>query len=198
MSHIPSMGFPVPFEDLPPHIQEEIMRHQASAEDYRHGVARLFEESSKEHLLVLQAIFHNISGTSEGGGAALASYYEGIIGVTLQKRFNICLACGVDHDEALKDFTGKVDEGGHPVQDPRSDPPHPDGPRELTPEDFKNMKEYGLDDLRDKDLKILGFVCVNCRMPYVSIEDRMKQPPGPEGCSGCRQMAKFGGKQGPN
>lgn len=186
---------------LPPEIAallNQQMQHQdhhrMAAEDYRHAVYTLFGEVSKEHLETLHSMFATLTMMPPEQAIGMLQYYEGLTAGKLNERFNICPACMTNHDEAAKELLNQQDDDGVKQPAPGSDPgPDPDEPTELTVADFENMREYGLDDVRDEDtLKLLGFKCLNCGMNYVSIEDRMKEPPGPEGCSGCRQKAKWG------
>ena len=178
------------FGELPEEVKQEALRHQASADEYRHTVARMFDEMPEDHLKAILGIMHNLTNLPSRQAMGLASFYEGIAAGKLHQRFNICIGCGLDHDKALNDMGGGGEAKEHADSDPPKDPTEP---TELPPEDLSNMEKFGLDDVRDEDtLKLLYFVCLGCGMHYQSIEDRMKEPPGPEGCSGCRQKAKWG------
>lgn len=172
--------FPLPIN--PEELEKIKDQHEMMALDFRHGVQSLFLELSEEHLQSLRGMLHTIA--TESSDARLPAYWEGIAAAQLHARFGYCMGCNVNHDkqaeEALANPDGKKAEQ-------KSTPP------ELTPEQFKNMQEYGLDDVRDADtLKLIGFKCINCSQPYQSIEDRMLRPPGIEGCGGCIQKAKWG------
>jgi hypothetical protein len=181
------------FGSVPPELAAQVERHQMQAEDYRHAVARFFDEISQENLFTFMSLMHTISGNTEGPGANLASYYEGITLATLHERFNACMGCGKDHDKIAEEFTPPTDNVGKPQPAPGSESPSSVTPEELNPQALKDMEEYNLDDVRDSDtLKLIGFVCKGCGMRYITIDDRMKQPPGVEGCSGCRSKAKWG------
>ena len=66
------------------------------------------------------------------------------------------------------------------------------GQKGLMTEDLiAKMVEYNMDDLRDEDTgEIRGFICLNCRTVYPSLEDRMLK--APDDCSGCHQKSAWG------
>lgn len=61
----------------------------------------------------------------------------------------------------------------------------------LTLDQLAKMAEYNLDDVRDIDThELLGFICLNCGMRYLTIESRMDN--APDSCPGCFHKAKWG------
>jgi hypothetical protein len=199
---------PTPQDDpnwtqYPPEVQQQLIenfnRFQIQADDYRHSILRFISEADYDHLVTVRNMMHNITWAARPD--IFSAHYEGWLAMELQKRFNICAACNVDHDKEL--------QAGHPSVQGGDSPESPDQPIEeltdagkvfvnsygdLTEADIKHMELYNLDDLRNEEDndKLVGFICLNCGMQYPSIEDRMREPADPGGCSGCRQKAKFG------
>lgn len=53
--------------------------------------------------------------------------------------------------------------------------------------------DYGIDDLRDEDTNQLrGFICLNCKRGYPTIEERLNFEPKTDGCVGCHLKAAHG------
>ena len=139
-------------------------------ESYRHEVIRLTQTLDLEDLVLLRQMFHGIAHAEHPG--ALSSYYEGLLAHAQLSRFNYCPACGVDHDQELREHLAGL-ETEH---------------ASITPE---TLKIYSLDDLRDEDTgALLGYVCTKCGYRYPSVEDRMKRDP--DDCPGCIQKTKWG------
>lgn len=178
-------------------------RSEMAADSFRHDVQRFISEMSAEHLVTFRQILSQLVTNEDW---RLVAYYEGVAAGTLHFKYNVCTGCGRDHDaeamEHMEEASGKGDP--QPEVEPRpSDTEEQlilfdidkNGNQqilsELTPEKFKLMEEYNLDDVRDEDtLKLLGFACKNCGMRYPSIEDRMLREK--DDCSGCIQKAKWG------
>lgn len=96
-------------------------------------------------------------------GSPLASaFYEGVTATILEEKFHVC-ACGDDHDEDLAEVLG-VDD----------------------PEPEESLERLGL-VARDGKLW-----CKNCDKEYPSVADRALRSPGPDGCPGCVEKAKWG------
>lgn len=92
-----------------------------------------------------------------------ASYLEGCLSAILHYKHNICAGCGENHEEK---FVAQAVEN----------------------EEEHNLELYNL-------VRIPGetwVACKNCGQAYPSIQDRMLNPPGPEGCEGCIHKAKWG------
>jgi hypothetical protein len=116
----------------------------------------------------------------------------------MHHRFGVCAACGENHESQMVSLGPKVETP--PWVDARRAHEHHEigwtqlgsvGP--LTEAEQKLMDEYGLDDVREEGtMKLLGFICLNCKMRYQTIQDRMIEKPGVEGCDGCMQKAKHG------
>jgi hypothetical protein len=161
-----------PIQDIFTAIDRQNMYHDALRQD----IERLFDELTKDQLVVMRVIFNALADDDSG---RLSAYYEGITSQTLKLRFNVCAGCGKDHAAEM------LDESLH-QQDPKKDLID-----EFTSEQLACMKTYYLDDVRDEDTGVrLGFICKNCGMRYSTIEDRMLRPP--DKCEGCILKAKWG------
>lgn len=186
------IGIPMT-EEMKAHLERQDM----AIESYRHDVQRLFDELPKEHLLTLRIMLNQFTTEAD---SRLTSYYEGVAATTLAYRFKVCGGCGRDHSEELLDEPAPEDknfqtekffslrEGDKTLFNVPTDE---GGLSELTVEQFRQMEEYNLDDVRDENtLKLLGFICKNCGLRYVSIEDRMLKRP--DDCHGCQIKSAHG------
>lgn len=190
----------VPFNFLPPEMQEEITkqvdRQHMYHDSIRHDIERLFDELTRDQLVTFRLIFNSLSDEQSG---RLAAYYEGITSQTLKLRFNVCGGCGKDHTQELLEATETTEtKDGTVIQ-----PSLFENPDEMITNEYKNgttlftenqlqlMEKYNIDDLRDeKTHELLGFLCKNCGMRYATIEDRLVREV--DGCIGCEQKAKWG------
>lgn len=183
--------FPFSFE--PPNEEEQAEmraaheRHQMAIDDFRHGFQRLFSELDQDQLRTLRTMLHILSEQTPNLNA---SGWEGMISWELKARFNICVSCGVNHEEEFADPAASQKEEVTPDQ------PLPIF-KEVEMTEQELMKQYHLDDLRIEGTgELVGFACTGiygapgpCGMSYPSIQDRMLKDP--EECSGCfRRMAQ--------
>lgn len=188
----------------------------------RHGIDSMVRGLNKDDLISLRCLLQNIS---EGENYKLATFYEGKISAILEVKYNMCGACGVDHEQAMHDEMDKevqkqeAEAVIHPEIIPNPDanegaaliteilsndsvsddllmrigqyravPPSTQLEREM-------MALYGLDDLWEQgetidDVSFAGFICKNCKLRYVSIQDRMLKPV--DECQGCFNKAAHG------
>jgi hypothetical protein len=139
----------------------------AAVHEARQRIFRFMEELTPGDLGTFIEILMSI--TNEG-----ASALHTLIGsaTTIQKlKHNRC-ACGEDHDgEVIAKETAKLE--AEKKVDVENDEPA--------------MKEYGLERTPDGMLR-----CKNCKMGYVSLDDRMLRRPGIDGCSGCQIKSAHG------
>lgn len=165
-----------------------------------HAVNRLLEELSEDQFGALNLIFDSIALADNP--VRTASYMSGRITQRAQDRFGICAACNKNHDKEAEDLLAE------PVVDDKPEVPPFVQAREkadevfftqvgstdlLTPREVELMHEFGLDDLREEGTgKLLGFMCLNCKMQYVSIQDRMVSAPGVANCTGCVHKTQWG------
>lgn len=87
-----------------------------SNEAAKHQVGRMIQEVGEDHLVALGYL---LGGISAGGGKSLATYFHGVVVASLESRFNICAACGANHDEKLKEMT--TCPGGSQCKCPRGE-----------------------------------------------------------------------------
>jgi len=205
-------GTPEEFQEK---VNELYQRQQMATEDFQHQVTGLFDGFTEEQLVTYKHMLHHIVMNTNSHGDTIAAYYEGIATGLLHVKFGICLGCDQNHEKLMQESGLRNTTEWTPDHDPifdlekftadqerELDDEGPDvsavavasgwaGP--LSAEQQKSMDEYGLDDLREEGTNVLlGFVCINCKRPYPSIEDRMLREPGVEGCGGCQQKAKWG------
>lgn len=178
---------------LPPEVKDAVERHitqqQMSVQSFRHDVQRLFEELDKEHLVTLRHLFNHLCIAEDG---RYASYLEGIAATTLHHRFNVCASCGVNHDEELLKQPEPVDEG---TQESLFAAQASYTADELYRQFLQRCRDYGCkptDKINQDDLNKTPVACQNCGKEYVSLEDRMIEPPGAEHCEGCVHKTKWG------
>lgn len=188
-----------------------------SNESARHQIARMISEMPQDHLHALAIL---LGGICSGGGKGLAAFYQGQAVAALESRFNICTACGKDHDEQLAHLTGTA----KPTWQERDAKEREALEKEvakfseflfksekeaiaevpdlrvgesgdLSAGQQEKMREYNLDDLREEETgALLGFVCLKCGKQYQSIDDRALDPDGKERemCEGCIHHTKWG------
>jgi hypothetical protein len=170
-------------------IERQTAMQTATREVMGHDLRRMLDEIPEEHLRTLIMVIDSI--TMSDKPERLGAYLVGRAASAMETRFKVCSACGSKHDDA-----SELDVP-LPVKARRKSEAS-----DWTPIGSKNpiglnesgtMLLYGLDDLRNEETgELVGFICTNCQQRYPTIQDRMLQPPGVEGCSGCQQKAKFG------
>lgn len=95
---------------------------QQHIETHRHELRRLFTELGEDQLNTLTD-FLGVLATSGREAAGTAAYFHGVGKIYLETRFNICSACGVDHDKAVQEMGDKEVEGQMPLPLPHEYPP---------------------------------------------------------------------------
>lgn len=152
-----------PFENVGDAVRRAAEHHQQHIDVHLHELRRLFTELDQEHLFTLTDFLGNLS-TSGDQAAGTAAHFYGIGKVYLESRFNVCSACGVDHDQAAKNLKDSAADDGQmelplPAMDPvgikmekREEEPYPDLPghvrqfmddAELTGMDFGPFLQIG-------------------------------------------------------
>lgn len=156
--------------------------------EFQHAWQRLIEELSLDQLRALKMMFH-LAGSSDH---QLAWQWEAMVAWEAKKRFGICMTCGVNHDEELRNETASI---------PAKMPSEQDDPFSIftiSDSDRELMEKYHLDDVYDeKSGAFLYFKCTGiqgmrgeCGVTYPSLEDRLMK--APEECSGCHQRMMHG------
>jgi hypothetical protein len=179
-------GFPFqpPSEEEQEEMRQAHDRNQMALDEFRHSFQRLFDELDKDQLRTFATMLNLVVNAT---GSVLAASWEGMALQSLKTRYNVCIACGVNHDEEVH-VPPKAAEVGPEQKAQEADIPLP---LAFTEQDHENMKKYHLDDVYDSDTKeFLYFVCTGikgmkgpCGVTYPTIQDRMLN--GPEHCSGC-------------
>lgn len=97
-----SFGFFGPFAFHQPSEEEiaEMKAHQERAEmsqeSFLHGFQRLFQELDQEQLQTLRTMFVMAPENPEA-----VMQWAGMVAMSLKVRFNICITCGVNHEEEI-------------------------------------------------------------------------------------------------
>lgn len=152
-------------------------RGEMEASEYRHSVLRLFRDLSEDQLRTLSILIGLVGSGSNP--AAAAGYYEGIINMVMESKFKICPACGEDHSIVPASMSEGVND--------RTTPEVSKMENAAATEYANDLKEWGLEVLDNGAL-----VCSNCKMNYVSLNDRQLKEKGIAGCPGCIHKEKFG------
>jgi hypothetical protein len=204
----------VPFEHLPPEIQEALKRQLEAAtkqnelrnmsiESSRHRMLAFLNGLDEEQLLCLKGMLHMMVADPDN---ETAGYYVGMVSHLLSK-FGYCPMCADKHssvedllkpspsednlEKAQRDMVEATDD--EPEELVRDTTKRDTGHmavrvQYMLPEDAANMSEYGLRAHGEG-----GYYCIGCNTKYPTIEDRMLRDPGPAGCHGCKQTTKWGG-----
>lgn len=181
--------------------REEADRQRATAEVTGHEVSSALLTMDREQLLAVRQIVASVVNSQNP--AVISGYFIGRVVTLLDQKFGICPACNSKHDDPSELITEAPPVPEHVqarrnLDDAAEEESTPSwtwigSTSEMKSFEVEAMKAYDLDDVRDwVTKKLIGFACVNCGQRYPTISDRMKQPPGVEGCSGCQQKAKFG------
>jgi hypothetical protein len=156
---------------------EMMEQFHISVEVTAHETRQFFLELKPEQLIKLGGLMANTKGHA-------SHYYQGLITMLLDQRYNICFACGENHDEEIERTFGPNEVLKKAAENLKNTPPG----KEV--DEYKlNMISYNMEaDDEGSD----HVMCRNCKMWYENLEDRMQRVPGPEGCEGCRQKEKWG------
>lgn len=178
-------------------LQERYEKAEMFREEFRHAFQRLFEELNEDQLRTVHTMLRVLADAET---PLIAAEWYGMSGWALKNRFNICVTCGINHDE---EFDSNVPHTtvtkNFPSESKSESPQHSTlSDTSWTSEERELMEKYHLDDAYDEDTgKFLGFICTGikgwdkpCGVRYPSIEDRMKREP--ESCSGCHQRMMHG------
>lgn len=183
--------FPVDPEKMAEHHD----RVEQAREIAAHEIHALFTDLDKEHLRALNMLLEHITRNGDNASAS-AAYYNGLATAFIQSRFKECAICEKDHDKAFHELAAGVSTEADPNQLALEFPNHTDlnvgQGGELSAAQKETMKAYKLDDLRNEEGILIGFICLNCKTVFQSLEDRMVDAPGQEGCHGCLQKTKWG------
>lgn len=155
----------------PEQVEHARMNHEANA----HETRQFFMSLNADQLRKLRGLL-DVCYQTEG---AAALNFMGITTALLDSKFDMCLACGKNHDKELADFgSGQTIKSDKPFteasQDSRYDP--------------DLMKKYNMEYAENG----ISIRCSECKAPSVSLEDRMLRAPGKEGCETCIQKEKWG------
>lgn len=176
------------------------MASQAAAQD----VGRMYREMDEDSLKTIAMVFNAAIGNPH-----VAAFHEGFARGILAERHDSWpgwnepafeFAVGQpDGGQVTIDATPMTDPGPDPLaaamdapDAPLSAPETPAEPEPPATSDADAMMAYGLIHAEQTEDFPYPFKCENCGTGYVSVQDRALRRPGPEGCSGCIQKAKWG------
>lgn len=190
-----------------PYDEETMAKMKKAAEERQersnvaiHAMVRLLGELSQEDMEALGSLVSYIANRGRKAPQA-ASYWQGMIAARLHERFGLCSGCGENHDAALAEMAGEVQEEAptpQPVQPVLQNGPMPiswtpKGSKEpLGDAEANIMRLHDLQENRKPDGTLIDFICKGCGRTYISIQDRTLMPVGPTGCSGCLLKTKWG------
>lgn len=172
---------------------EAAAANQAAGEVMGHEIAQMLNELSQDHLVALNFMLNMIADSPKPVKGA--GYFLGRVAANLEHRFGLCPGCGSKHDDASEIMNNDPNASPDETPEVNEDTIWTEigSKKSMTFGEMELMAEYGLDDVRDMETKaLLGFICVECNMRYVSIQDRMLKPVGVAGCSGCQEKAAWG------
>lgn len=168
-------GIPLPPE-IVAQIQAQYDLDQMRGDAYRHEIHSILESMNEDQLRLFAHVLHNITSVDTAEEKTTHSaWYEGIIAGVLMRRFNICPACGLDHDKAAADMAEGESESSE--EEKLTDAVDAD----LDPEEY----DLWFDPEQ-------GWLCKNCGKHYPSVTDRALRPKGVAGCPGCVHKAQWG------
>ncbi len=87
-------------EEAQAYFQAEHDRLSMMNDVARHEVVNMFQELPRDHARAFQAVLEYIQNSGENA-PIIAAHYGGFLGAEMQRRFDICAACGRNHHEEL-------------------------------------------------------------------------------------------------
>ena len=170
-------------------MEEAERRNEIARQDFRHSVQRFIEsELTEDQLRMLRSMIHEVDHTQ-----GLADQWIGMISMCLKMKHNICITCGVNHDDEFQETAHDDKETFRKETFLESEKKVVERIEKFLPVDKHEeyMREYHLDDVYDSDTKaFLYYKCTGiegmsgpCGVTYPSLADRMMKKP--EECSGC-------------
>ena len=176
-------------------INEEINaahdHFHAVADDRGHQLETFMQELSESQTGVLLEYLSGLLGAREPK-IYLASFLADLQRILAVKK-KVCVVCGVNHDEEIAKMlqpkdTPEMQAASQSFTEPQFGPPATDVDRP------SKAEEYGIERNPNQASPVNPWRCKNCHMPYQSVADRAMKPPRENGCEGCQQAAKYGGK----
>lgn len=173
----------VPFEDLPPEIQEfirtqqeELKRrhdmHHMAIESSRHRMLNFLEDMNEEQLNCVRGLIQLVMEDH-----SVAGFYMGFT-AQLMTKFGYCAICAEKHDDP-RDHKDELLKDASPEE----------------PEAYEEPDQRAIKKLFEKFNLNRDLTCKGCGTQYQSLKDRMLREPGPAGCDNCKQTTKWGGTE---
>lgn len=178
-------------EEMPEEVRQHIEEQRMHGEAHAHDMKDWIEGMSFHDIKVFKSIIFQYSDRPS------AAYLVGIINSTMDRKFDICHACGKKHDDITVDdivpdtLTSAIVEsnGVMPVIKKFTEMSGPELLANMHPGIMESMDEYEVDFIEFQWPRVK---CANCDAEFASLDDRMKREPGVKGCSNCQQKAKWG------
>jgi hypothetical protein len=154
-------------------------QQNAHLESSAHQAVNFFDDLNEEQLVTFRGILNALAHRPKQA----IPYYQAMASSALKYRFGVCPACTKKHDEVLAEMTGLP---GEAIRE--------------EPEDVEELKEQArvwnvdfMDNTDGRPLSLTPVFCLaECGASWPNLADRMLRKPGPDGCDGCQQKAKFG------
>lgn len=163
-------------EEQQPHVHavsyEEFTAMQRMAgQQNAHAIMEALSTLNEEQLVALKGVLMFTNENPHTNG-----YFQGIISQILQKTYNICPGCGVNHDEVPPEWSEQEESNS-------AEKASTEVSVDVLMEEYNVVPYTGIDD---------QVQCKGCGLVSPNIEDRMLRPPGVKGCEGCQNKAKWG------
>ena len=144
------------------------------------------EKQSDEELMLIERMLLAALDSQHYVG-----YMRGQIDMLRERKFSVC-RCGTNHEKEASDALGEAAEAvsTEVVENAANVADEPEEDTEFL------MAKYSV-QVVPSDLEEhypTKYRCSVCFTPIVSLEDRMRRPPGTPGCSGCKSFNSQGAK----
>ena len=179
---VPTMGMIqfVPFGQ--PMTKEQRDQHNAEIDATAHRGVSFFDSLNEEQLLTLR----NLLMVMHNEPMKVLPYYVGVVSTQLQQRFGVCPACTKKHDDELEKL---VEVGQAEMSHGQADTDD----EELALQAVAWGVSFDPKIADGRPLSLVPVFCNEiCGATWPNMADRMLRKPGPDGCPGCQEKAKFG------
>lgn len=149
--------------------EEEQHQFEMAVMETRMRTQRFVDDMPKDDMKTFIEMLQTMADPHNG--AAYAQFLLGTCTAIMRIKYKVCM-CGEDH--LSTEHLGKVE----------------------AKEEFKlgatsageeaAFTEYGMERVNG------SLQCSNCKLPYVSMDDRMLRRPGMDGCHGCQEKSRHG------
>jgi hypothetical protein len=171
-------GLQITREEYMAQVDQQHAQMDASA----HRGVSFFDSLTEEQLFTLRGLINAMASQPESA----LPYYMGVVSSHLQHRFGVCPACSKKHDDEINKL---IDTGRAEMSHGQADTDAEDlvGQAYAWGVDFVGL-EPGQEPVVNTPVQCTQ----RCGATWINLADRMLAKPGPSGCPGCQQKAKFG------